>query len=47
MLRVEGVAVCDAIQSDPSRAIPGEQVFAAIRAWQADRLKKKRRIPKA
>jgi antitoxin ParD1/3/4 len=42
-LREEVVKVCDAMQSDPRRAIPGEQVFATIRARHADRLKKKQR----
>jgi len=42
-LREEVVSVCDAMQSDPGRAIPAEQVFAAIRARHADRLTKKRR----
>ena len=41
-LREEVVGVCDAMQSDPGRAIPGEQVFATIRARHADRLKKRR-----
>jgi len=41
-LREEVMGVCDAIQSDPARAIPGEQVFATIRARHADRLKKRR-----
>ena len=46
-LRDEVVEVCDAMRSDPSRAIPAEQVFATIRARHADRLKKKRREPQA
>jgi antitoxin ParD1/3/4 len=37
----EVVAVCDAMKSDPDRAIPAEQVFATIRARHADRLKKR------
>ena len=51
-LREEVIGVCDAMQaeapikgasqSDPGRAIPGEQVFATIRARHADRLKKRR-----
>jgi antitoxin ParD1/3/4 len=41
-LREEVIAVCDAMRSDPARAIPGEQVFATIRARHADRLKKRR-----
>src|ERR1700722_4576811 len=44
-LRDEVVSVCDAMQSDPNRAIPAAQVFATIRARHADRLKKKRREP--
>ena len=44
-LRAEVISVCDAMQSDPGRAIPGEQVFATIRARHADRLK--RREPQA
>lgn len=41
-LREEVLSVCDAMRSSPGRAIPGEQVFATIRARHADRLKKKR-----
>lgn len=41
-LREEVISVCDAMQSDPNRAIPGEQAFATIRARHADRLKKRR-----
>jgi antitoxin ParD1/3/4 len=41
-LRGEVIGVCDTLQSDPGRAIPGEQVFATIRARHADRLKKRR-----
>src|SRR5580698_1951501 len=41
-LREEVIGVCDAMQSDPGRAIPGEQVFATIRARHTDRLKKRR-----
>src|ERR1700692_848056 len=44
-LREEVIGVCDAMQSDPGRAIPAEQVFATIRARHADRLKKQRREP--
>ena len=44
-LREEVVGVCDAMRSDPGRAIPAEQVFATIRARHADRLKKKRCEP--
>jgi len=39
-LREEVVAVCDALEADPRRAIPAEQAFAAVRARHADRLKK-------
>jgi antitoxin ParD1/3/4 len=39
-LRKEVIRVCDAVQSDPGRAIPSEQVLAAIRARHADRLRK-------
>ena len=46
-LRDEVVSVCDAMRSEPGRAISGEQVIAAIRARHADRLKTKRREPKA
>ena len=38
----EVVSVCDAMQSDPGRAVPAEQVFATIRARHADRLKRRR-----
>jgi antitoxin ParD1/3/4 len=41
-LREEVVGVCDAMGPDPGRAIPGEQVFATVRARHADRLKKRR-----
>lgn len=41
-LRDEVVGVCDAMTADPSRAIPAEQVFAAVRARHADRLKKQK-----
>ena len=41
-LREEVVSVCDAMQSDPGRAIPAEQAFATIRARHADRLKRRR-----
>jgi antitoxin ParD1/3/4 len=40
-LRGEVIGVCDAMQSDPGRAIPVAQVFATIRARHADRLKKR------
>jgi antitoxin ParD1/3/4 len=42
-LREEVIGVYDDLQSDPKRAIPGEQAFATLRARHADRLKKKRR----
>jgi len=42
-LREEVIGVCDAMQAEPGRAIPSEQVFATIRARHADRLKKKSR----
>ncbi len=41
-LREEVVSVSDAMLSDPGRAIPAKQVFAAIRARHADRLKRRR-----
>lgn len=41
-LREEVVTVCDAMRSEPGRGIPAEQVFAAVRARHADRLKKRR-----
>ena len=44
-LREEVVSVCDAMQREPGRAIPSEQVFATIRARHADRLKKNSREP--
>ncbi len=44
-LREEVIAVADAIESDRSRAIPADQVFATIRARHTERLKKKRREP--
>ncbi|MDX2180438.1 MAG: type II toxin-antitoxin system ParD family antitoxin [Bryobacteraceae bacterium] len=42
-LREEVVGVYDAMRADPRRAIPSEQVFTAIRARHADRLKKRQR----
>src|SRR5580658_6412447 len=42
-LREEVVGVYDAMRAEPARAIPGEQVFATIRARHADRLRKKPR----
>ena len=44
-LREEVTGVCDAMKSDPGRAIPADQVFATIRARHAGRVKKKRREP--
>src|SRR6202167_3874364 len=44
-LREEVIGICDAMQSDPGRAIPAKQVFATMRARHADRLKKQRRTP--
>ena len=41
-LRGEVVDIYDAMQLNPGRAIPAEQVFATIRARHADGLKKKR-----
>lgn len=40
-LREEVAPVYDAMQADPSRAIPADQVFAAIRAHHAARLKRR------
>ncbi len=37
-LRDEVVPVATAMQADPSRAIPAEQVFAGLRALHAERL---------
>jgi antitoxin ParD1/3/4 len=39
-LREDVAAAYDAIQADPSRGVPAEDVFAAIRARHADRLKR-------
>ena len=39
-LREDVAATYDAMQRDPARAIPSEQVFAVIRARHADRMKK-------
>jgi antitoxin ParD1/3/4 len=36
-LREDVVAAYDALQADPSRAIPASQVFAAVRARQQER----------
>jgi antitoxin ParD1/3/4 len=38
-LREDVATAYDAIQADPSRGVPAEEVFAAIRARHADRLK--------
>jgi antitoxin ParD1/3/4 len=42
-LQKEIIAVYDAMQADPTRAVPGDRVFATIRARHADRLRKKPR----
>ena len=39
-LREEVVGVYDAMQAEPGRAIPADQVFATIRARHTDRVKK-------
>jgi antitoxin ParD1/3/4 len=39
-LREEVIRVYDAMQADPARGIPADQVMAALRAHHADRLKK-------
>jgi antitoxin ParD1/3/4 len=39
-LREQVIPVYDAMQADPARGIPAEQVMAALRARHADRLKK-------
>ena len=44
-LREEVVGVCDAMDTEPGRSIPADQVFAIIRARHADQVKKKRREP--
>src|SRR6266481_83545 len=44
-LQDQVIGVCDAMQADPGRAIPAEQVFATIRAQHADHMKKSRREP--
>jgi antitoxin ParD1/3/4 len=41
-LREEVVGVYDAMQAEPGRAIPADQVFATIRARHTDRVKKQR-----
>ena len=38
-LREQVIPVYDAMQADPARGIPAEQVMAALRARHADRLK--------
>src|SRR5271156_3697268 len=40
-LREEVAGVYDAMQTDPGRAIPAEQVFATVRARHADRMRKR------
>ena len=42
-LRDEVAPVYDEMKKDPSRAIPADRVFAAVRARHAKRLKAKRR----
>jgi antitoxin ParD1/3/4 len=42
-LREEVAPVYDAMEADPSRAIPADQVMAAIRARHSARLKKPKR----
>ena len=42
-LREEVVSVCAAMDADPSRAIPIDDAFAAVRAHQAERMTRKRR----
>lgn len=44
-LREEVISVYDAMEVDPGRAIPAEQVFATVRAHHADRPKKRSREP--
>jgi antitoxin ParD1/3/4 len=39
-LREEVVTVHDAMQADPARAIPADDVFAAVRARHTDRIRK-------
>src|SRR5271167_2813914 len=39
-LRDEVIPAYDAMQADPSRGIPADQVVAAMRAYHADHLKK-------
>ena len=40
-LREQVVGVYDAMQADPGRAIPADQVFATVRARHADRMRKR------
>ncbi len=42
-LRKEVVPVYDAMQADPARGIPAEQVMAAVRTCHAERLKTRKR----
>jgi antitoxin ParD1/3/4 len=44
-LREEAVPVYDAMQADPARAIPAEQVFEEIRAEHATHMKRVKRGP--
>ena len=44
-LREEVLRVFDGMQEDPGRAIPAEQVFATIRARNAEPVKNERREP--
>jgi antitoxin ParD1/3/4 len=43
-LRDEVVPVCDAMQSDPGRAVSATEVAAAIDARHADRVKRPKRV---
>lgn len=40
-LREQVIEVCDAMKTNPGRAIPADQVFATLRARHADQLNKK------
>jgi antitoxin ParD1/3/4 len=44
-LREEVLSAYDAMQVNPGRAIPADQVFAAVRARHADRQRRKSRDP--
>lgn len=44
-LREEVATTYDAMQADPGRAIPADEVFAAVRAHHADRVKRAVREP--